>query len=72
MAIDLLVLDGTVRGETRVAIAEFVKRARLPVVMISGDPDSMKSAGEQRLQLLWKPSSGAQLRKAIATALASG
>ncbi len=71
-AIDLLVLDGTLRGETRAAVTEFVKSARLPVVMISGDPHSMKTAAEQRLQLLWKPFSGAELCKAVETALASG
>ena len=70
--IDLLVLDGTMRGETRAAITEFVTRAQLPVVMISGDPDSMKTAAEQRLQLLWKPFSGAALCKAVETGLASG
>ena len=70
--IDLLVLDGTMRGETRAAITEFVARAQLPVVMISGDPDSMKTAAEQRLQLLWKPFSGVELCKAVETGLASG
>ena len=60
------------RGETRAALTEFVKRARLPVVMISGDPDSMKTAAEQRLQLLWKPFSGPELCRAVETALASG
>ena len=70
--IDLLVLDGTMRGETRAAITEFVKRARLPVVMISGEPGSMKTATEQRLQLLWKPFSGAEPCKAVETGLASG
>jgi hypothetical protein len=42
------------------------------MVMISGDPDWMETAAEQRLQLLWKPFSGAELCKAVETALASG
>jgi len=70
--VDLLVLDGPMRGETPATIADFVKAVGLPVVMMSGNPDSMKIAEEQRLQLLWKPFSGAGLLRAVERALASG
>ena len=69
---DLLVLDGTMRGETRATIAEFVRDARLPVVMMSGEPESMRLASEQRLQLLWKPFRAVGLYNAIEAALTSG
>ena len=71
-AVDLFVLDGPMRGETPATITNFVKKVGLPVVMMSGNPDTMKIAHEQGLQLLWKPFSHAGLLKAVETALASG
>jgi DNA-binding NtrC family response regulator len=70
--IDAVVLDCLMPGEPSAELALHAKGLRLPVVMISGDPGSMKFAHEHNLQLLHKPFGRDDLITAIEVAVASG
>ena len=64
-AIDAVVLDSMMPGESGAELALHAKKQHLPVVMISGSPEAMKFAAENGLQLLEKPFRSAELLSAI-------
>jgi len=70
--VDAVVLDALMPGESSHHLALYAKELRLPVVMISGSPDSMKFAIEHDLQLLEKPFTMQQLFDAVEQAIRSG
>jgi DNA-binding NtrC family response regulator len=71
-AVDAVVLDGSMRGESSASLAAHLKDLRLPLIMISGDPPKMEAAEKGNLQLLWKPFTQEELLDAVEQALASG
>jgi len=70
--VDAVVLDALMPGESSKDLALYAKGLRLPVVMISGSPTSMKFAIEHDLQLLEKPFQMKQLFDALEQAIGSG
>jgi len=52
-------------GESGTDLAHYAKSLRVPVVMISGDLGSLRTADDQHLQLLAKPFKIDQLAKAL-------
>jgi two-component system, OmpR family, lantibiotic biosynthesis response regulator NisR/SpaR len=71
-SVDAVVLDALMPGESSHDLALYAKRLQLPVVMISGSPDSMQFAIEHCLQLLEKPFQMQQLFDALEQAIGSG
>lgn len=71
-AIDAVVLDSMMPGESGAELALYAKKLHLPVVMISGSPEAMNFAAENGVQFLEKPFRSAELLSAIETALSSG
>jgi two-component system OmpR family response regulator len=69
--VDAVVLDALMPGESSHDLALYAKGLRLPVVMISGSPDSMKFAIAHDLQLLEKPFHMQQLFDALEQAIGS-
>ncbi|HEY0527149.1 MAG TPA: response regulator [Stellaceae bacterium] len=51
-AIDAVVLDATLQGETAASLARHAQELRLPLVMISGRPAVIEAADTDGLQLL--------------------
>lgn len=70
--VDCVVLDALMPGETSISLALYLKKAGIPVVMISGSHDAMTYAEENNLQLLRKPFHSQELYDAVNTAVASG
>jgi DNA-binding NtrC family response regulator len=70
--VDAVVLDALMPGESSHDLALYAKELRLPVVMISGSPDSMQFAIEHDLQLLEKPFHMQELFDALEKAIGSG
>jgi two-component system OmpR family response regulator len=70
--IDVIVLDALMPGEPSAALALHAKALRIPLVMISGSPETMKFAADNGLQLLRKPFHMAEFIEAVETAIASG
>ena len=70
--IEAVVLDATLSGQGAASLALHARALRLPVVMISGNPEMMAFAQMHRLQLLWKPFRADDLAKALDAAFASG
>jgi two-component system, OmpR family, response regulator len=70
--IDAVVLDALMPGEPSANLALHAKALQIPVVMISGSPDSMKFAEDNGVQLLRKPFHVDELVLAIEKAIASG
>lgn len=70
--IALVVLDSNMPGEPSASLAAHAKELRLPVVMMSGSPDSMEFAAEHGMQLLHKPFRIDALTEAVDKALDSG
>lgn len=67
-----VVMDSNMPGESSASLAKYTKELRLPLVMVSGSPVSMKFAHDHDLQLLWKPFRIAELLTAVETAFESG
>jgi DNA-binding NtrC family response regulator len=70
--IDAIVLDSLMPGEASGALASHANELRIPVVMISGSFERMKSAENNGLQLLLKPFRMETLIQAVESAIASG
>jgi two-component system OmpR family response regulator len=70
--IDVIVLDALMPGEPSATLALHAKALRIPLVMISGSPETMKFAVDNGLQLLRKPFHMAEFIEAVETAIASG
>ena len=70
--VDAVILDASMREANSAALALHAKNFRLPVVMISGNPDAMRFARENGLQLLEKPFRRHQLLDSLLKAFASG
>jgi PAS domain S-box-containing protein len=70
-AVDLLVTDVVLGGRSGVTLAEElrIERPGLPVLLISGYPDTGGDGDEERLPLLQKPFTQAALLEAIEAAL---
>jgi DNA-binding response OmpR family regulator len=71
-AVECVILDALMPGEASASLALYLKKKRIPVVMISGSPEAMKYAADNGLQLLPKPFRSQELYSAVNTALASG
>jgi two-component system OmpR family response regulator len=54
-AVDCVVLDALMPGETSISLALHLKEVSIPLVMISGSHDAMEYAEKNGLQLLRKP-----------------
>lgn len=70
--VDAVILDALMPGESSDDLAVYARGLRLPVVMVSGSPSSMKFAIEHDLQLLEKPFQMQQLFDALEQAIGSG
>jgi two-component system OmpR family response regulator len=70
--VDCVILDALMPGETSTSLALDLKKACIPVVMISGSHDIIEYAEKNGLQLLRKPFHTQDLYNAIKAALASG
>lgn len=71
-AVDCVVLDALMPGESSISLAHHLKEVGTPLVMISGSHDAMEYAEKNGLQLLRKPFHTQELYSALNTALASG
>jgi FixJ family two-component response regulator len=71
-AVDCVVLDAVMPGETSNSLVLHLKNGKIPVVMISGNPNAIEFAEDNSFQLLCKPFRSQELCDAIAKALASG
>jgi DNA-binding NtrC family response regulator len=71
-AVDCVVLDALMPGESSISLALHLKEVGIPLVMISGSHDAMEYAEKNGLQLLRKPFHTQELYSALNTALASG
>ena len=67
-----IVLDAIMPGESGAILAKHAAALRLPVVMMSGNPQAMRFAHDGYLQLLEKPFSMTALLDAVRAAIASG
>ena len=70
-AVDAIVLDAAMPGESSTALALHARQLGLPVVMISGSPEMIQFAIENGLQLLEKPFQMQELVDALVQALGS-
>ena len=70
-AVDLIVLDALMPGETSVELALHARDRGIRLVMISGSPDTMSAFQGRADQLLKKPFRQSELVRAIEHALAS-
>jgi DNA-binding NtrC family response regulator len=71
-AVDCVILDALMPGETSALLVLHLKERGIPVVMISGSPEAVKYAEDHGLQLLPKPFRAHELYSAVNMALASG
>jgi DNA-binding NtrC family response regulator len=69
--VDCVILDAVMPGEVNTSLLIYLKERNLPVVIISGNPDAIRYAEENGLQILQKPFRGQELFRAVNTALAS-
>lgn len=72
VVVDAIVLDALMPGEASTTLALHAKSLQIPVVMISGSPESIKFAEDNDLQLLRKPFRMPHLIQAIEDAIGSG
>jgi DNA-binding response OmpR family regulator len=70
--IDVVILDWLLPGEATAELVLHVAGLRLPIVIVSGDPNVEDFATSRGLQCLHKPFRVAELRGAIETALTGG
>jgi len=71
-AVDCVVLDALMPGESTFSLGLFLKDRGIPVVMISGSLQEIEFAENNGLQLLRKPFHLQELHDAVAKAIASG
>jgi len=70
--VDCIILDALMPGEASASLALHLKERGIPLVMISGSPEAVKYAEDNRLQFLPKPFRSHGLYSAVNMALASG
>jgi DNA-binding NtrC family response regulator len=71
-SVDCVILDAVMPGEANISLALHLKEVGIPLVIISGNPDAMKYAEDNGLQLLRKPFHSQELCSSVNTALARG
>jgi DNA-binding NtrC family response regulator len=70
--VDCVILDALMPGEASASLALHLKERKISVVITSGNPDAIKYAADNGLQLLRKPFRSQELYSSVNTALASG
>jgi|SRR5271170_6417724 DNA-binding NtrC family response regulator len=70
--VDCVILDAVMPGELSISLLAHLKERNNSVVIISGNPDSIKYAEDNGLQLLQKPFRAQELHSSVHTAIASG
>jgi two-component system OmpR family response regulator len=53
--VDLVILDATLAGESGAALASHARDLQIPVIMMTGDPDSRDDVATSGLPFLFKP-----------------
>jgi two-component system, OmpR family, response regulator len=67
--IDLVILDATLAGERGASLASHARELAIPVIMMTGDPESRHSVETSGLPFLFKPFHMADLLKLVSETL---